>query len=144
MYPTTYGRGKLAFYNDLSEKALERLSEVLSGMVTDRQDATFDKRARTLVEEAIRRKFVRMQSVFPDLSLSEQFGESPNPMAARERICQITACWIDSVRSLADDNELDVQRSNGNGSVGAVSEIVAESILDDAVLAGRLVEIRRL
>ena len=139
MYPTTYGRGELAFYDDLSGRAFGRLVEVLADMAGGPGG-----RAQTLMAEALRRKCARLQSVFPERSLPVPAGECSSPSAARERLCRVTAYWIDSVQALADDNELDIPWPDGNGRVCPAAEIVAEAILDDAALAGRLVEIRRL
>jgi hypothetical protein len=51
---------------------------------------------------------------------------------------------MEAVQALADDNELDVPWSDGNGCLRPAIEIVVEAILDDAVLASRLAEIRCL
>ena len=139
MYPTTYGRSKLALYDNLSGRALERLVEVLADMAGGPA-----RRVQTLMEDALRRKCARLQSVFPERTLPPLPQERPGLSAAGEQLCQVTECWIDSINSLADDNELDVLRPDGNGQVRPVDEIIAEAILDDAVLIGRLVEIRRL
>ena len=138
MNPTTYGRGRLAFYDELSGRAFGRLVEVLADMA-----GGSGRRAQTLMAEAIRRKCARLQSVFPERSLLEPSEGFSCPTGA-EQIRLITACWIDSVRALADDNELDVPWPDGNGRVRPAAEVVAETILDDAVLVGRLIEIRRL
>ncbi len=138
MNPTMYGRGGLAFYDDLSGRAFKRLVEVLA----DAADGP-GRRAEALMAEAIRRKCARLQSVFPERSLPEPSEGLSCPTAA-EQIRLITACWIDGVRALADDNELDVPWPDGNGRIRPAAEVVVEAILDDAVLAGRLVEIRRL
>ncbi len=137
MYPTTYGRSKLALYDYLSGRALDRFVDALAGM----GDGS-DNHAQTLMEEALRRKCARLQSVFPERTLPDLPQERSSLSAAGERLCQVTACWIDSINSLADDNELDVLRPDGNGQVRPVDEIIAEAILDDAALIGRLVALR--
>ncbi|MDY7011308.1 MAG: hypothetical protein SVV80_11250 [Planctomycetota bacterium] len=137
MYPTTYGRSRLVFCNDLSERAFERLVKVLADMAGGP-----GRRAQRLMEEALRRKCVRLKSVFPGRTLPDLPEGCSRLSAARERLCRVTTCWIDGIKSLADDNELDVLFPDGNGRVRPVWEIITEAILDDAVLVGRLVALR--
>jgi len=139
MYPTTYGRGKLVFYDDLSGRAFERLVEVLADMAGGP-----GRRAQRLMEEALRRKCARLQSIFPGRTLPDQPEGCSSLSTARERLCLVTACWIDGIKALADDNELDVLFPDGNGQVRPAGDIITEVILDDAGLVGRLIEIRRL
>ena len=139
MYPTTYGRGKLVLYDDLSGMALDRLVEVLADMAGGP-----GRRAQRLMEKSLRRKCSRLQSVFPERTLPDLPEGRWSLSAAKERLCQVTACWIDGIQALADDNELDVLFPDGNGRVRPAGEIITEAILDDAVLVGRLGEIRRL
>ncbi len=139
MHPTTYGREELALYDDLSGRAFGRLVDALAGM----GDGS-DNHAQTLMAEALRRKCARLQSVFPGRTPPDQPEGRPGLSAAGERLCRVAECWIDSIRALADDNELDVLRPDGNGQVRPVAEIIAGAILDDAVLIGRLTELHRL
>ena len=135
-------------YGELSRRALQRLVEALA--VTVQPDRDFRQAeglcadVHALLAEALRRKCTRLHSVFPQRGQPDIGGGQSNPEATPVRLCRAAACWIDSVMALADDSELDVARSDWDGQARLTGEIVAEAILDDAVLAGMIAGIRRL
>jgi hypothetical protein len=142
------GRWLLRFLDDWAGRAFRRLVEAVESETentySDRDaHVRAERLLQELLESALLRKQIRLLAVFGNFPQTSQSRNLTSELLLEQlRVTQRT--WMEAVQALADDNELDVPWSDGNGCLRPAIEIVVEAILDDAVLASRLAEIRCL
>jgi hypothetical protein len=90
------------------------------------------------LESAIARRLAGLRSAFPDAPAPPRAEGPRDPASLLAALRRVQRLWVDALGSLADDNELDVPRCGPAGRARPTMELLAEAILQDAELAGRI------
>jgi len=90
------------------------------------------------LETAIARRLAGLRSAFPDAPAPPGAEGAKDPASLLAALRRVQRLWMDALGSLADDNELDVPRRGAGGRARPTMELLAEAILQDAELAGRI------
>lgn len=125
-----YGRWRLCLLEELSSLAWRRLERALGG-------AGVERRAGALLADALQRKRAVLASVFPGPGPAEPCLSRKRSLACQLRL--VERAWSARLSDLADDNELEVLRSDADGTRRATNRLAADWILSNAELAGRIV-----
>jgi hypothetical protein len=142
MQQAQYGFCRLEVLVAMTTLAFRRLTHVLSA-VTGPSRASGQVGDDLLVavsadlQSALARRLPTLRSVFPGAAAPSLDG-SGDVASLLAGLREVHRSWVWALGALADDNELDVSRPDASGRPRLTVKLVADAILEDAELAGRI------